>query len=64
MTQPEPEPRGQRLHVPPPTRTAIGLLEPEPGGGRPRRGLPWRRVLLAGAAILAAGAVAAYRVLR
>lgn len=48
MTEPMPDPQGQRQAIPPRRPVAVGLLEP----GRPHRSFPWHLVLIATAGLL------------
>ena len=47
MTEPLPEPQGERQRIPPTKKTAVGLLEPDAPGA-----FPWRLVLIIVALLL------------
>ena len=59
MTEPLPEPQGERQRIPPKKPTAVGLLEPESPGS-----FPWRFVLLIAVALLLVAAGAIYLISR
>jgi hypothetical protein len=60
MTEPEPEPRGQRQVVPPKPPVAIGLQE----AGQPQRPRPWRLAAFAFLGLLLVVAMAVWRFTR
>ena len=52
MTEPQPEPRGERQRIPPKPPTAVGLMEPDSPGS-----FSWRLVFLIGGAVLIAAGI-------
>lgn len=57
MTEPMPEPQGQRQAIPPRRPTAVGLLEP----GYPHRAFPWRLAMIAAVGLFLLLALAIWR---